>query len=153
MFYIILAYLMVDAIGGVYHWMVDRGYGLRQQVTLFARHHDENTMTDFDWQTFAVGLPFMVVGAWFHSPFWVVAGFFGVITQCTHYYAHRRSSVPLIYHVVRVLQISGVIIRPSAHQRHHSSGRYDRDFCLLSGWNNFWLNPVLQFLDRRMLKT
>lgn len=147
---IVLAYAMVDAISGLYHWATDRGYSIRQQVEMFAEHHVTATMTDFDWQTFAVGMPFMLVGAWFHSPFWVAAGFFGVMTQITHYYAHRKSSVPIIHHAVRILQIARVIVPPEWHKRHHEAEDHDRDFCLLSGWNNFWLNRVVRFAEGRV---
>jgi hypothetical protein len=148
-FQIIAAYIVADAISGLYHWLTDRGLNIKQQVDMFQEHHVTATMTDFDWQTFAAGLPAMILGAWIHSPFLLALGFFGAMTQCTHYYAHRTSGNRVIRAVVRALQETGIIVHPSNHAKHHASQKFDRDFCLLSGWNNFWLNRVVWLFERR----
>lgn len=144
---ILAAYVIADAISGLYHWATDRGYSIRQQVDLFQEHHVNNTMTDFDWQTFAAGMPAMIIGAWIHSPFLIALGFFGAMTQCTHYYAHRRSRNKIVFHAVSLLQHLRLIVSPIDHQRHHLAENYDRDFCLLSGWNNIWLNPLVMLVE------
>jgi hypothetical protein len=146
---VVLAYVAADAISGLYHWLTDKGMNFRGQIEMFQEHHVTNTMQGFDWQTFAAGLPAMIVGAWIHSPFLLALGFFGAMTQCTHYYAHRRSRNRVINSVVRALQELRIIVHPASHQRHHTSQKFDRDFCLLSGWNNWWLNRIVGFFERR----
>ncbi len=139
---IVLAYLFADLASGLYHYATDRGWNLAQQVALFADHHKTSTMENFDWQTFAAGMPISIAGAWLHSPFGVAAGVFIALTQVTHYYAHRRSESAWVHAVVSRLQRAGLIIRPQAHARHHRAP-HNRDFCLLSGWNNWWLNRLV----------
>lgn len=139
---IVAAYLLADLASGLYHYVTDRGWNFQQQIDLFAEHHDTNSMDGFDWQTFAAGLPISIAGAWFHSPFFVAAGIFVAATQVTHYYAHRRSTSDWVHALVRCLQRTGLIVHPKSHARHHAAP-FDRDFCLLSGWNNWWLNRLL----------
>lgn len=145
---VFLAYVFVDFLSGAYHFITDKGWNFRDQVTMFLGHHDTNTMQGFDWQTFAAGMPVAVLGAWFHSQFFIAAGFFGALTQVTHYYAHVRSRSPLVHQIVRTLQQCRIIVPPKTHSRHHDEP-FDRDFCLLSGWNNVWMNPMLRLLERR----
>jgi hypothetical protein len=139
---ILAAYVLADLLSGLYHWATDRGWNLAGQVALFSEHHVTNTMAGFDWQTFAAGMPIAVLGAWFHSAFGIALGCCIALTQITHYYAHRRSESPTVHRLVRTLQRLRVIIPPAAHARHHD-GVFNRDFCLLSGWNNVWLNPLI----------
>lgn len=143
---IIGAYLLADLLSGLYHLATDRGYNLAGQIELFANHHVTNSMDGFDWQTFAAGMPIAVTGAWFHQPFAVALGIFIALTQVTHYYAHRRSSSRMVHRLIRALQTARVIVPPQSHARHHQPP-HSRDFCLLSGWNNLWLNPLVALLD------
>ncbi len=138
---IIAAYIRIDALSGVYHFATDKGFNIRSQIEMFQEHHNTNTMQGFDWQTFAVALPIVGVGSWFHSPFWIACGIFAALTQVTHYYAHVRSSSAAVHRIVRSLQ-GWIIVSPIAHARHHAPP-HARDFCLLSGWNNCWLNPIV----------
>lgn len=147
-FWIIAAYILIDALSGLYHLATDKGFNTANQIEMFQQHHITNTMQGFDWQTFAVALPIVGVGAWFHSTFWIACGVFAALTQVTHYYAHKNSRSKLAHHIVRVLQITHIIVPRESHQRHHSPP-HARDFCLLSGWNNFWLNPIVRMVDRR----
>jgi len=142
-----LAYVLADLLSGLYHLATDRGYNIAAQVGLFAKHHDTNTMDGFDWQTFAAGMPLSLIGAWFHQPFAIALGIFVALTQVTHYYAHRRSSSRFIHRIVRALQTTRAIVPPQSHARHHQPP-HRRDFCLLSGWNNVWLNPLVALIDR-----
>lgn len=140
---ILAAYVIADALSGVYHFVTDRGMNFREQVEMFQEHHDTNTMQGFDWQTFALGMPISVCGAWFHSAFWIALGIFLALTQVTHYYAHRRSSSRVIHRLVRTLQKCRIIVSPESHASHHRPP-HGRDFCLLSGWNNCWLNFLIR---------
>lgn len=145
---ILTAYILADLASGLYHLATDRGMNIKSQIAMFQEHHITNTMIGFDWQTFAAGMPVAIAGGWFHSPFLIALGIFLALTQVTHYYAHVRSKNRAIRHIVGALQELGVIVHPANHQRHHG-GAFDRDFCLLSGWNNWWLNRVLAYSERR----
>ena len=144
---ILLAYIVADALSGLYHWATDSGLNIQSQIKMFREHHDTNTMQGFDWQTFAGGMPLVAIGGWMHWPFLVALGCFVALTQVTHYYAHRKSDSRLLHHIVRVLQLSGVIVPPERHAAHHEPP-HDRDFCLLSGWNNWWMNRLLALARR-----
>jgi len=138
---ILAAYIVADALSGFYHLATDKGFNFRNQIEMFQDHHDTNTMQGFDWQNFSGGMVVAVPGAWFHSAFVVALGVFVALTQVTHYYAHVRSRSPLVHRVVKALQ-GWLIVSPQSHAAHHKPP-HSRDFCLLSGWNNFWLNFLL----------
>lgn len=140
------AYLLIDLFTGMYHLVTDGGFNFRGQVDVFEDHHQTNTMQVFDWQPSVIGLPAMLLGLWLCSPFLTAAGAFGVLGQVPHYYAHRRSRSELVHHVVRILQLTGLIISPEHHAAHHN-GRFNRNFCILSGWNNWWLNRAIQLFE------
>lgn len=136
------AYVLADALTGLYHLLTDRGFNIRAQVEMFQEHHVSNTMTGYDWQPMAAGIPGMILGLWLSSPFLLALGGFGILAQVPHYYAHRRSGSYRIHRVVRWLQIHGLILSPEAHAAHHR-GLFDRNFCILSGWCNPLLNRLL----------
>jgi hypothetical protein len=144
---VLAAYVLVDFLSGLYHLATDRGWNLPGQVQMFQAHHETNTMSGFDWQPSLVGLPAMLAGIWLASPFLLASGALGILAQVPHYYAHRRSSSPAVHAIVRAMQRLGLIITPQHHAAHHR-GAFDRNFCIVSGWNNFWLNPLLSWLDR-----
>lgn len=141
---ILAAYILADLLSGLYHLATDKGFNFRNQIEMFQEHHDTNTMAGFDWQTFAGGMVLAVPGAWCHSAFVVALGIFVALTQVTHYYAHVRSRSPLVHRIVKALQ-GWLIVSPLAHASHHKPP-HSRDFCLLSGWNNWWLNPLVRWL-------
>ena len=139
---VLAAYVLVDLLTGLYHFATDRGFNLAHQVRLFTLHHDTNSMDGFDWQPSVVGLPGMLIGLWLGSPFLIAGGALGILCQVPHYYAHRRSRSQLVHHVVSILQLTGLIISPQHHAAHHN-GTFDRNFCIFSGWNNWWLNRLV----------
>jgi sterol desaturase/sphingolipid hydroxylase (fatty acid hydroxylase superfamily) len=147
---VLAAYILVDLLTGLYHLVTDNGLNFRRQVEIFAEHHVINTMEVFDWQPSVVGLPAMLLGLVLLNPFLVAAGAFGILGQVPHYYAHRRSRSDLVHHVVRILQLTGIIISPQHHRAHHD-GKFNRNFCIVSGWNNYWLNPLIALFDRPAL--
>jgi hypothetical protein len=140
---VLAAYLFVDFCTGLYHYATDRGWNHPTQVAMFQDHHNTNTMTGFDWQPMLVGLPIMAVGLWLGSSFLLAGGAFGILAQVPHYYAHRRSESFAVHRVVRWLQLHGLIISPEHHAAHHR-GKFDCNFCILSGW----CNPVLNLFVR-----
>ena len=135
---IVAAYIVVDALTGLYHLATDKGFNLQSQIDLFENHHRTNAMEGFDWQPLVAAVPAVAVGGWLHSPFLIAAGLFGCVAQVPHYLAHAGSSNRLI----QFLQRTGIIMSPAHHAGHHD-GRFERNFCILSGWNNWWLNAVL----------
>lgn len=139
---IFLAYLLVDFLTGLYHFATDKGWNFQYHVKLFNLHHETNTMESIDWQPAVVAIPALLYGLYAQSPFWIAGGIFGCAAQVPHYYAHCRSKSQIVHHLVRVLQLSGLIISPSHHAEHHN-GVFDRNFCIFSGWNNRWMNPVI----------
>lgn len=134
---VLAAYLLTDLLTGLYHFATDKGFNFKSQVAMFQEHHETNTMQGFDWQPMIGGVPAMVLGLWMEWPFLLAMGSFGILAQVPHYYAHRKSP-----RVVRWLQRTGIIISPQHHAEHHR-GAFDRNFCILSGWNNCWLNWVI----------
>jgi hypothetical protein len=143
---VLAGYVVVDALSGIYHWATDRGFNIHDQIRLFQEHHRTNTMEGFDWQTFAAGMPLLIIGGWWHSPVLIAGGIFTALTQVAHYYAHRRSRIPSVHRFVVTLQRMGLMVHPAEHARHHDEP-FDRDFCLLSGWNNWWLNRLVSFVE------
>jgi sterol desaturase/sphingolipid hydroxylase (fatty acid hydroxylase superfamily) len=143
---VLVAYLFVDLLTGLYHWATDKGLNHPHQVELFSLHHETNTMDGFDWQPSVIGLPTIAAGLLLGSSFLIAAGGFAILSQVPHYYAHRRSSAPLVHHFVCILQLTGLIISPRHHAEHHKT--FDRNFCILSGWNNWWLNQVVRLFDQ-----
>lgn len=145
---VLVAYVLVDLATGLYHWITDSGFNFRRQVEIFENHHATNTMEVFDWQPSVVGLPAMLLGLYLMSPLLTAAGAFGMLGQVPHFYAHRRSQYKLVHHLVSILQLLGLIISPSHHADHHEAP-FDKNFCILSGWNNVWLNPLVRWVSRK----
>ncbi len=55
---------------------------------------------------------------------------------------HRWAHAPSVPGPVRWLQRHGVILSPERHALHHG-GRFDRSYCMTSGW----MNPLLDRID------
>ena len=148
---VLAAYLFADLCTGIYHFATDRGWNTRKVVALFQNHHETNTMDGFDWQPMWAGVPFLALGlclGWLELPlasFFIAGGSFGILAQVPHYYAHRRSRSLRVHRIVRWLQETGLIISPEHHSAHHD-GKFDCNFCILSGWNNWWFNHVARVL-------
>jgi hypothetical protein len=139
---VVAAYALTDLMTGIYHFATDKGFNFRQQVRLFQNHHDTNTMDAFDWQPMLAAVPGMMLGLWLESPFILAMGAFGCLSQVPHYYAHVRSTDPTIHAVIRWMQKHRLIISPQEHAAHHREP-FDRDFCIFSGWNNWWTNKII----------
>ena len=141
---VLAAYILVDALIGVYHWATDNGWNTPDMVRKFQEHHtDPRNMTEFDWQPMPPGLVFLGLGWWLQSSFVMAFGAFLVLAQVPHYYAHRRSTSAVVHRILRFLQVIGLIASPESHALHHD-GVFNRNFCVLSGWNNWWLNWIVR---------
>jgi hypothetical protein len=132
------AYTLADLFTGVYHLITDRGWNVRSQVALFQGHHDDPAGLGLDLSPAVAGVPLMMLAliGW-HPLFFVVLGMSTALGQVPHYWAHHRGN-----RLVRTLQWMHLILPPRHHARHHR-GEFDRNFCVLSGWNNPWLNWVI----------
>lgn len=136
----LLAYILVDALIGIYHWFTDNGYNTKRMNEMFLAHHiDPLNMEEFDWQPMPWGLMLLCLGIWLETSFVIAFGSFLMLAQVPHYYAHRRSNNALVHKIIRPMQKWGLIASPESHAIHHD-GKFNRNFCVLSGWNNFWLN-------------
>jgi len=136
---VVAAWLLIDLLTGIYHFVTDRGWNFAHQVAMFRDHHDNNRMLGFDWQPMVAGLPVMLAGLWWQSSFWLAMGSFAVLAQIPHYYAH----VPNPPRLVCCLQAIGLMITPEHHAGHHS-GQFDRNFCIFTGWADVLLNPIVR---------
>lgn len=135
------AWLLIDLLTGVYHFITDRGWNFANQVAMFRDHHDNNRMLGFDYQPMLFGFPVMLAGVFAESSFVIAMGAFAVLAQIPHYYAH----VPNPPRVVKLLQRIGLMISPEHHAAHHC-GKFDRNFCIFTGWADYLLNPVVRLV-------
>jgi len=133
----LLGYVVADALTGIYHAATDAGWNVRSQLDLFQNHHKHPRSMTFDLSPAVVGIPLMLCAAlgW-HVVFFLVLGAALSLCQVPHYYTHHRGGA-----VIRFLQRWHVILPPREHALHRR--QFDRNFCILSGWNNGWMNWVL----------
>ncbi|CAN8069206.1 unnamed protein product [Agarophyton chilense] len=150
---IFASYVFTDFAIGVYHHAVDN-YGSKHtpvvgyQIDAFQGHHRYPwTITSRDmpnnlYRLTIVTIPQLLLllssplpGSFkaFYSSFL----FFVVLSQETHRQAHMTRAAPW----VRALQKAGLIVSQKAHAAHHrSSGAYEGNYCILSGWWNGFLD-------------
>lgn len=140
----IAAYIVMDALTGIYHLFTDRGWNLKGQCDQFAEHHETNTMDGYDWQPLVGAIPGLACGVWFGSAFLISLSVFAVWAQVPHYFAHH----PPTYGPIRWAQWCGLMISPQHHADHHS-GEFDRNFCIFTGWNDWWMNAIAWLIPIR----
>lgn len=141
---ILAAYIVADAITALYHVATDLGYNIPYQVQVFQNHHHDPLSMTFDLEPVLAGVPLVVLGFWFAPWFLIPLGIFVSVAQIPHYYAHFPYKAPKWF---KKLQDWEIVIEPAAHDSHHS-GEFDKDYCVLSGWNNFWINRLAAKLQR-----
>lgn len=129
------AYVLADLLSGVYHELTDRGYGYSRHVREFQIHHCKPDRIGMDLTPFYAGIPVCSLG-YFHL-FFLWLGLFLCLTQITHYYAHHPQRANWS---IRELQQAGIILSSRHHQGHHRN--WERNYCVLSGWNNGWYNWI-----------
>ncbi len=134
----VLAVEVLDALTGIYHALTDAGYNAPGIVKQFRDHHDSNTMSTWDWQPLVYGsLPAMAIAFAIGSHFLFVLAIINAVAQVPHYYAHH----PPAWGPIRWAQRWGLILSPEQHRLHHS-GDFDRNFCVFTGHNDWWLNVL-----------
>ena len=140
---ILLGYILADLLSGIYHFFTDRGYNIKSQVDLFQRHHDVPEELDFDYRPMVIGIPFLLMAlAGFYPLFWIVLGSALSISQFIHYYTHQTPPAPIAF-----LQKFGIIMGKVHHDEHHK-GEHDANYCIISGWNNWWMNKVIKLCTK-----
>lgn len=142
---IFAAFVIADAIAALYHLVTDLGYNIPAQVGFFRKHHEEPWTMTFDLQPVLGGVPLIILGCFVQPWFFVSLGIFVALAQVPHYYSHHTKNIPGI---VRFLQDYGIFINEEKHNRHHNSENFDTDFCVLSGWNNWWVSPLGKWMQR-----
>ena len=140
---IIIAYVVADAISGIYHCITDRGYNTPTQVAYFMNHHDHPETMTFDLQPLLGGIPFLIIGYFILPWFLLPLGFFICITQIPHYYTHHPAPK-----YIRFLQKCKLILTYQSHWTHHG-GEFNSNYCVLSGWNDWWINILVKWYDKK----
>jgi ubiquitin-conjugating enzyme E2 variant len=147
-----------DLLSGLVHWSADT-WGNddlpvvgRRLLKPFRLHHIDpddflrRSFIDANGDTAFVTLPVLAAlllvplhQAW--SPMVVAAGFglcaVGMWTNQIHQWAHMPSPPA----IVRGLQRVGVLLAHDAHAAHHA-GRFDRHYCITTGWWNVPLEAI-----------
>ena len=80
------------------------------------------------------------------------------ISQIIHKYAHLTNTLTEEqkqtpeYQFVMFLQDNHFILHPKEHHIHHTSPKYDVNFCIVNGWANPLLNSILHipFIHSRL---
>lgn len=140
---IFAAYIIADGLSGIYHLMTDLGYNIPSQVRDFNKHHDEPWTMQWDYYGIFAAIP-AFVAAYFMLPwFFISLGICLFFIQYPHYYNHHPEEAGCI---VKFLQKIKVIIGES-HTKHHEPP-FDKNFCVFTGWNDWWLNPIGKFCQR-----
>lgn len=139
------AYALLDLFTGLYHYATDKGYNTKEQVALFQEHHDTNSMEGPGFYlTIGPGIVLLVLAWYFGSVFLLALGVFTILAQVPHYFAH----VPNPPKIVVWLQEAGLMIHPDHHAGHHN-GTFDQNYCILTGWNDIWLNKVIKYFEKK----
>lgn len=143
----IAAYATADAFTALYHLFTDRGWNIKSQLYWFRLHHQYPLRMTFDLQPALGGLPLAGLGWYLGSTYLMWLGLSIAISQIPHYYAHFPAPLP-----VRWLQRCHIFLSPAAHASHHS-GKFDKDFCVLCGWNNWWINRFARYVPERKTRS
>jgi len=130
-------WLIADAMGGLFHLFTDRGWNIPLLVRQFQNHHDRPWTMTFDLEPVLGAIPLAFI-AWFALPWLFGSMAVGVgFTQIPHYYIHHPEQCPVW---MKLLQKTRIVLRPDSHEQHHRT--FDRGFCILAGWNDWWIDRV-----------
>lgn len=139
---LVAAYIVADALSGIYHIITDYGWNIPHQVKLFKYHHENPETMTFDWQPFLAGIPICFLAFWAYPVFFITLGLCLCLSQVAHLYTHRKAP-----YIIKILQQTGLFISKKHHYAHHG-GQFNKNFCIFSGWNDFWLNPIAKYLEK-----
>ncbi|MGC4004668.1 MAG: fatty acid desaturase CarF family protein [Pirellulales bacterium] len=136
------AYAAADAAGGLFHLATDHGYNFPRVVRNFLNHHERPWTMTFDLEPLLLGLPLIFVGLGFSSTFLILLGVFTGLSQLPHYFTHHPAPA-----WVQLLQRLRIFLPPKKHDAHHN-GVYDRNYCVLAGWSDWWINWIAARLPK-----
>lgn len=143
---VLAAFIAADAIAGLYHLVTDLGWNVPCQVEFFRNHHERPWTMTFDWQPILAGLPLVAIGCFVWPWFLIPLGIFIAAAQVPHYYVHHTENVP---RWIQWLQKYKIIISKVSHDTHHyGEGKFDTNFCVFTGWNDWWLSPFGKWAQR-----
>lgn len=136
----IVVWWFADIMSGVYHYLTDRGWNVPSQVHMFAHHHVEPEGFYPTIYSFLGAIPFLALAIFVSPVFYLLAAATALI-EVPHWMAHSRVQWP----VVRFLRWTGAVISIEGHYDHHG-GAFDRNFCIVTNWNNWWFNKVVKLI-------
>lgn len=129
---ILLAYIIVDFGAGLYHLFTDMGYNIPSQVGFFRKHHEQPESMTFDMQPVLGAIPLAILAYFYYPWFFGFAAFFTAFAQIPHYYIHHPAKAPRF---IEWLQRTKLIVSPESHNEHHyGNGKFDKNFCVFTGW-------------------
>jgi ubiquitin-conjugating enzyme E2 variant len=153
-----LGFLTADAASGFVHWFCDTYLGEGTKVigpmliAPFREHHrDPLAVARHGWlecngNNCLAALPILALasfGGWDLSHSWdaLVSGFFlsSAVTLCLANQIHAWAHGVDPPHFVRWLQRYRLLLSPERHRSHHEA-RERRDFAIVCGWSNRWLD-------------
>jgi len=137
---ILLAYFIADALAGLYHLFTDRGWNIETQTAFFQNHHERPWTMTFDLQPLVIGAPVALTGLFVYPWFMVPLGLFLGFAQIPHYYVHHPAPW-----FIKVLQKCRIFLPPKSHHKHHCEG-FNSNFCVISGWNDWWINLLARVI-------
>ena len=140
---LLAAYLAANFFVGCYHMLTDKGWNIPQQVQAFQEHHSGAVV--FDLKPVYFALPVVLLGLCWQLPFVAAFAFFAGLSEFAHYAAHQPAACPGF---MRGLQAVHLIIAPTTHAKHHD-GRFNRHYCVLSGWTNGLVNRLARWVPMR----
>lgn len=141
-----LAYIVVDAGSGLYHLATDSGWNFKSQVEGFRRHHDSPESLGLDWLPACAAVPIALFGYVCFPWFFGFSGILLAVIQVPHYFIHHRGQKPW---AIRILQEFGMVVSDRRHDIHHLHPN-DKNFCILSGWNDWWINALSRAVARKL---
>ena len=164
----VVSYALADLVSGIVHWLADH-YGHERTplvgymfIEPFRAHHeDPEALINESWSALCIhaaltaapavffslactlSLPNQTLAVLFGTAF-LITPLGGVFACATHRWAHDESAPA----VARKLQRMGLILRPAHHTAHHRDGHLT-SFCILNGWMNPILDPVIKLIETR----
>jgi hypothetical protein len=143
---IVGAFILADAMSGIYHLVTDLGWNIPSQVSYFRKHHDHPETMTFDLQPMLGSIPCLIAAYFIWPWFFISLAIFVGFAQIPHYYIHHPENTPTI---IKWLQKFRIVVTPDSHNYHHyGNGLFDTNFCIFTGWNDWWINPIGKWSQR-----
>lgn len=135
------AWWFVDVMSGIYHYATDRGWNIPSQVAEFQHHHRHPDTFYPGPYSLIASLPLFALGYLVDTDIYFLAVAVSAI-EVPHWLAHAKVD----WFPLRVLRATGAVISTEQHDGHHNSPQFDRNYCIVTSWNNWWFNPLARML-------